>query len=362
VLPQVVVLIAVCVLGKAFGVWVLVGAAFVGPIVQIPLMFYYLHRCGVRYRPVMHLRGEVIRSAILDAIPIAIGVIVVTLAGMLLQRTASYGEEGTVACFNYSLLLLTALNRLVCQPVVVSMSPRITRYLEAGNYEASKDLLGRSIGLVVLICLSCTAVVWYEAPLIVDFMFGHGRFTAEAVHQTSAFLAIMFVGAMGTGFQWLGMRVLLARRRSMLVMTGFIAAGLVRALLGGGGRHWWGVYASGIAQAGGSWANGLVCMTAAIWIVGLYGRMGNVGTIIRWMMACAIVAVVPILPHMINPVGPAAGLLARVVHLSIVSVATGLSVAFSGWLIRLYTVERVLSAGNQALHMLPFRCRSGKSG
>lgn len=342
-LPKVAMLVGVLCLGRTLDVWALVIALIVGLLAELPFMFYFLRRCGLRYALVLKIKSPAIRSILVDVIPLGIGTAAIYLSGLLMQRTVSYGQDGTVACFNYSLILCGALTALVCSPAYTVLAPRVSRSLEAGNYQASSTMLAKSLGLVVLVCLAGTSVVWAEAPIIVDLLFGRGRFTPDAIEQTSGFLAIMFLGVLGTGVRMLAVGVLLARRRSKTIMVYCLITSGVRAVLAAAGRNWWGVYASPIAYVGGVGSNGLLSVLSAIWIVRLHQKMWNFAKIGRWIVACFIVLVPPVIPHLFRPVSYTGPLVAKVLHLGIVFGVAGLSFLLAGRLIGLYTVKRILS-------------------
>jgi putative peptidoglycan lipid II flippase len=343
ILPKLAMLVGVLGWGKTLDVWVLAIALIVGLLAELPFMLYFLYRCGLRYSLILKVSSPAIKSALVDAVPLGIGSIAIYLSGTLMQRTVSYGEEGTVACFNYSLIVCAALTALVCRPASTVLAPRVTRSLEAQDYNSSSIMLGKSLGLVVLVCLVGTSMVWAEAPIIVDFLFGRGRFTAEAVEQTSGFLSLMFMGVLGIGVRMVAVGVLLARRRSKTIMVYSLISSGLRALLAGAGRSWWGVYASGIAYAGGAYADGFLSILSAIWIAKLHQRMGNPAKIARWMVACLVVIVSPVIPRLFCPVSYTEPLFTKLLHIGIVCGVAGLSFLLSARLIGLYTVERILS-------------------
>jgi putative peptidoglycan lipid II flippase len=343
IIPKVTMLVGVLCWGKTLDVWVLVIALIVGLLAELPLMFYFLRRCGLRYSFVLKFNSPAIKSVLIDALPIGIGAIVVYLSQLLLQRTASYGKEGTVACFNYSLLLCGTLATLVSRPASSSLAPRISRSLEAGDYQSSSNMLRKSLGLVVLVCLACVSMVWAEAPIIVNLILGRGRFTPEAVEQTSRFLAIMFMGVLGIGVRMLGIRVLLARRRPKTIMLYCLVSSLVCVVLATAGRNWWGVYASAIAYVAANSIDGLLTILTAIWIVGLHNKMLNPVKIGLWIVACFIVIFPPVMPHLFHPISYTEPLPTKLLHIGIVCVVTGFSFFLAARLIKLYTVKRILN-------------------
>ena len=339
--PKIAALIGVLVWGKTLGVWVLVFAMLAGLVAQLPFMFICLGKCGLKYSLKIKLKTPAIKSAILDAVPVGIGTLAVYLSGIFLQRTVSYGEEGTVACFNYSLLLCGILTTLVCRPAYTALAPRISRYLEAENYNASCDILGKSIGLIVLTCLAGASVAWTEAPVVVDLLFGRGRFTPEAIELTSSFLAIMFIGVLGSGVQRLSVPVLLTCRRARLIMIYCLITSVVRAVLAIAGRNFWGVHASAIAYVGGLFTNGLLSIISAVLLARLHHRMKDPAGICRWIAAVLIVIVLPLLPGILSPVSYTEPLLPKILHLVIVGVVTGLSILLAAWITGLITLERI---------------------
>jgi putative peptidoglycan lipid II flippase len=342
ILPKLAMLIGALVWGGKLGIWVLVYAMIFGLSAELPFMLYPLHRSGLKYSLILRVNSPAIKSALIDAVPLGIGTIAIYLAGVVLQQTVSYGEAGTVACFNYALLLSGTLITLVCQPASTVLAPRVTRTLEAQDYESSSSMLGKSLAMVILICLAGISLVWNEASIIVDIVFGRGRFTSKAVEQTSGFLAIIFMGVLGVGIRMLAIGVLLARRRSKTIMIYCLISSGICALLAAEGRYWWGVYAAPIAYVGQTFVNGLLCIISAIRIVKLNQKMGNQATMAWWVIACLIVVVLPVIPRLLWPIRYTEPFFTKFLYLGVVCTVAGLSFILSAWLVGLYTKERIL--------------------
>jgi len=349
ILPKLAILVGVLLLGKVLDVWALVLAAIIGLAAQLPVMVYFLRRCGLRYSLILRVDSPATRAAVVDALPIGIGTVFVYMSELLLQRTASYGEEGTVACFNYSLLLCGTLATLVSRPASASLAPRITRTLEQGDYQTSCRLLRKSVGLVVLASLACASIMWTEAPIVVSLIFGRGRFDAKAIEQTSAFLSIMFLGVLGTGVRMIGIRVLLARRMSITIMLYCLLSSALRASLATAGRSCWGVYASPIAYIGGSSFDGLLTILTAILIVGVGSNCVSFFSIARWLAACVVVVTLPVIPHFIRAAHYTDSFWTQLRHLIIVCVLTCLSLALAARIIGLYSVKNLSEAINNRI-------------
>ena len=274
-LPKVTILLGVLGWGKTLDVWAMVIAMIIGLAGQLPVMFYFLRRCGLHYSLTLNIKSPAIKSALIDAVPLGIGTIAIYLSGIFLQRTASFGREGTVACFNYSIMLCGVLTALVCRPASVILAPRVTRSLELQNYQESSSLLAKSLGTIVLACLAGTSFVWMNSFVIVDIILGHGKFTPDAVEHTGSFLRIMFLGVLAAGLMLLGFRVLLAKRKVKTIMSYCLITSIVQTVLAVGGRNFWGVYAAPIAYTAGICLYGILSIISAVYIVRLHEKMKN---------------------------------------------------------------------------------------
>ncbi len=343
-LPKLAMLIGVLFWGKTLDVWVLAIAMIAGLVAKLPVMIYFLRRCGLKYSFVLEFKSPVIKSAIVDAIPIGIGSAAILLSGAFMQATVSYGDAGTVACFNYSVMLCGTLTALVCRPAYSVLAPRISRSLEARDYEKSSRLLAKSMGLVVLVCLASSAFVWTQASVIVDLILGRGRFTPAAIEQTSQFLKIIVISVLAVGAKMLALAILFARRKTKTIMVYCLLTSALRAVLAIAGRNFWGVYASPIAYLAGTGFNGLLCVISAIYIVRLHQKMTNPVKICRWTAACLIAVLVPMLPYLCHPVDYKDPLLVKIVQLIIVFVTAALSFVLAAWASRLYTVQQTLKS------------------
>jgi putative peptidoglycan lipid II flippase len=341
-LPKITALVGILVWGKAFDVWALTFAVIIGLVAEVPVMFWFLHRCALHYRPVLKLRSPAFRSAIWDAVPLGIGTVAIYISEITLQRTVSHGQAGTIACYNYSLLLCGAVFTLICRPISASLAPRVTRSLEAGDYRASGEMLGKALGFAFFICLAGLALIWAEGPLVVDLFYGRGRFTGAAIDQTSHFLAIMFPVAVGFGARMVAIGVLLARRRTKTVMLYCLVTSVIRAGLAIAGQRWWGVYAAAYAYAISHCVDGLLCAATALAIVRLQERLKNAGRIACWIAASLSIMVLPFIPRWIHAVSYHDAGPAKIGRLVLVSAITGLAFLLAIALCRLYPLRRIL--------------------
>jgi len=316
-LPRLFILVGVVTIGHRWGVWVLAFAMILGLAAQLPVMIFFLRQCGLHYRLVLHIKSAAFRSAVYDAIPLGLGTIAVILTEILLQRTVSRGAEGTIACYNYALLLSAAIIVLIGRPVAASLAPRVTRNLEAGDYASSQAMLGKALGFSLLVCLTGLAVIWAQGTLVVDLFFGRGRFTTEAIEQTSRFIGIMFPAALGFGVRMTAIGVLLARRRVKTVMVYCFITGAIRAAVVWGGWHLWGVYAAAYAYTFGHLVDGFLGMSSALAIVGWRPEHVPWRRALRWLAGAAVVFVLPNLAHLLGSVDYEAPLSAKVIRLGL---------------------------------------------
>jgi putative peptidoglycan lipid II flippase len=189
-----------------------------------------------------------LRTYIGLALPIMLGVSLATLDEWYDRYFGALLATGTVATLGFARKLMLVPVAVVGQAIAAAALPTLARLWAAGRLEELDDTLLRTLRAALSLSIVAAAAVWVLALPLVDFVYLHGRFTAQDAEKVATLLAVMAFGVPGWITQQVAVRGFYAREemwRPMLLGTG-IAVAAVPLYLSLGRRHG----ALGLALAG----------------------------------------------------------------------------------------------------------------
>lgn len=227
--------------GFAWGV--LIGS-IVGPF-AIPLLDLARTR-GVRVR--VALLDADLRSYLLLALPIMLGASLGTVDEWYEKWFGGLLAAGTIAILSFARKLMLVPVAVIGQAVATAALPALSRLWSEGRESELNEMLLRTLAASLSLSILASAALWALARPLVDFVYLHGAFSAEAAGQAASLLAIMAFGIPGWITQQVAVRAFYARKemwRPMLLGTA-VALSAVPLYLGLGRAQG----AAGLALAG----------------------------------------------------------------------------------------------------------------
>ena len=169
---------------EQMGVWSLVVAVPVSYMAQ----WVMLYTRGRKYGSITFkygLRDDSIKILIAQATPILISQATVEINQVVDRALLSSIGEGALTAVSYSTVLFQFASQLMQAPLQTVM---FTELSEAGAKNDDKEIsniLSSSYKLLIVLCVPVMMLIYFCGYDIVDIVYGHGRFSNDAVLQAA---------------------------------------------------------------------------------------------------------------------------------------------------------------------------------
>ena len=196
------------VFGLAIGHWTGIGAVqgmacgvVCGGLAQLSFQLPSVWRAGFAWRPRWNLRHEGIRHilklmgpAILAGASVQINVLVNTNFAAGLRDAAGHVMNGPVSWLSYAYRFQQLPIGLFGISIAAATLPRISRSAALGDYGEFRDLLSRSLTMILLTTITASVGLAILGESMIGVVYQHGRFSASDTHQTAIALTCYAVG------------------------------------------------------------------------------------------------------------------------------------------------------------------------
>lgn len=184
-------------LDPTFGPRAILGFAvgvLCGGLLQWVVQLRPLRREGFRFRPAFDLGDPDLRRVLALMAPAVVGVSATLINVAVNSRFATRLENGSVSWL-YGAFRLVQLPIGVFGVAVATVSvPSLSRDTARDDIEAFRALLGRSIRLVLVLCVPSACGLVILARPLVSVIYGHGRFGANDVLQVAGAVRFYAIG------------------------------------------------------------------------------------------------------------------------------------------------------------------------
>ena len=211
VLYKGVLLAGIVVLLPALGIVGAGIAMFVAALAQLAMHFWGLSRCEMRAGPdKADAQAPDGPSTLRLALPLAVGTLVAQLSGFVDNAWGSKLPEGSIAALGYARRLVDLPILLVPGVLGIVAFPRLAALAARHQTQALVSLLGRLIGLCAVLFVPATVVLLLAPEVVVDLVFGRGRFDTAAIELTGRVLLIFSLGFVAYAVEILVLRAFYA--------------------------------------------------------------------------------------------------------------------------------------------------------
>ncbi len=267
-----IVLIVFAFLGaKLWGIGGLAAGTVFAEMAKFIFLLPALYKQGFRYRLYLNLRDPALRKLVGLMLPIIFGSILSRINVFVERMVGSYLLPGSISALNYAKKLLLLCSGFIESIVVTLIFPILSKHHVTGNKRQYKALLARTVNILIVVLVPCTAGIILLREPIIQVFFERGAFDRYAVLMTSTALFFYSLGILGTVFESLLERSFFAvkdTRTPVLCSSAGITINIVLNLmlakfLGHGG----------IALA----ASAAASISAALMFVSMYRMQGYLG-------------------------------------------------------------------------------------
>jgi len=187
-----------------FGTRSLIGLSIgtlIGGLWQLTAQFPSLRRVGYKYHPDFHWRDQGVRTvltlmgpAVIAASAVQINVLVNSAFAARVTDAAGHVIDGPVSWLNIAFRLMQLPLGIFGVAVGTVTLPLVSRTAALGDMAGFRSALAHAIRLVTLLTLPAAVGLILLAEPIISVIYQHGRFNAEATHQTAAALQFYAIG------------------------------------------------------------------------------------------------------------------------------------------------------------------------
>jgi len=196
-----VIIISIVLSAKIDNVAILLVGTVIAMGVQMLLLVPFVLKKGYRYKLVIDINDQYLKSMIYLSIPVILG-ISVNQINVLVDRTiASQIAIGGISALTYANRLNLFIQGIFVMSLATVMYPVISKMAAENNIKGLKKSLLETIGSVNLLVIPATIGSMFFAESIVTILFGRGAFDTQAIVLTSSALFFYSIGMIGFGLR-----------------------------------------------------------------------------------------------------------------------------------------------------------------
>lgn len=163
-----------------------VAGAFLGPFF---LNWFFAHRAGTRYRPILDWHDEGLREWVRLSVPLILGVSLVTADNWIINYFAS-STRGGVSLFSYAKQFFTAPMAVLAQAAGAASMPFFASLWAKENHFEFANVVADSVSRVACLgLLAASAMIALGGPAI-DLVFTGGHFSRADASQCFIYFAV----------------------------------------------------------------------------------------------------------------------------------------------------------------------------
>lgn len=184
-------------IGRALG-WsgttVLSVAAIVGGSLHVLALLPSLRAADLLFVPKPAFRDPDVKRALSLLAPLVVGLGVYQLNVAISRQFLSHEPDGAMSYLYYAQRLVEIPQGMFALAVGSAALPSVAQTMARGDLEAGKGILRSALRLTLFVAIPSSVALVVLATPIVAALFGHGRFGAEAVAETSRSLVLQGLG------------------------------------------------------------------------------------------------------------------------------------------------------------------------
>lgn len=180
--------------------WGALSGAIVGPL-AIPL---WASRKSIRYRFNLNLSSEGFRKYLKLALPLMMGVSLISLDEWYLRRFGSRIDEGTITCLNNARRLMLVPVAIIGQAASQAALPFLSKLWAKKDHETFATTLVSAMRNVLFYAVIAAGALFVLSEPIIFVAFQRGAYTPEDARATALFLSLLAFGTIA----WSGQNVI----------------------------------------------------------------------------------------------------------------------------------------------------------
>jgi len=170
-------------------------------LAQFIFLYPFIHQSGFRYKRILKINDEHIKTMIKVALPVIIGVSVNEI-NILVDRTlASQIAIGGISSLTYANRLNGFIVNIFVITIATVLFPTIAKMAVVNNMDGLKRAVMRSMNAISIILIPATIGFMVFARPIIELLYGRGEFSESAIVMTSSALFFYSIGMLGYSYR-----------------------------------------------------------------------------------------------------------------------------------------------------------------
>lgn len=205
-IPNSLAIIASIVLGAVCNIWLLSIGSTLAVGIQLIFILYPVYKLQHHFHISFDWQSRDIRDFFVLLLPVIVGVSVNEINTLVDRTIASGVAIGGISALTYANSLIMLVQGGMVQPIATVCYPKITNFVSKQNEYDAKAIIEQTLNYMMAILVPITIGFMLYQYLIVNALFGRGRFDSEAVQMTAVALFFYAVGII-----FVGVREILSR-------------------------------------------------------------------------------------------------------------------------------------------------------
>ena len=199
--PMNLVIIGSLFISTKTSVYVIAFGSLLATASQLLLLIPFVRKTGFRYKPILNLKDEHIKTMFFIALPVIAGTSVNEI-NVLVDRTLASGiAVGGISALNYARRLNGFVQGLFVASITTVMYPMISIMATEDNIKGLKSTISEAISTISLLVIPATIGAMIFSEELVGLLFGRGAFTSEAIEMTGNALFYYSIGMIAFGLR-----------------------------------------------------------------------------------------------------------------------------------------------------------------
>lgn len=218
VMTPVAAVVAILLLGKAWGIYALAVGTVGGGVLEAALIGRGLKRLGFYLLPRWHGLSPAVKQVARQYAPMAAGALLMSGTEVVDQAMAAMLGPGSVSALNYGNRVVSLMIGVGSLALSTAIFPHFSRMVAANDWTGVRSTVKVYVRLIILITVPTTLGLIYFSEPIVALLFERGAFTSGDVDLVGRVQALYLLQAPFYFLGIIGVRLLSALKRNHILM------------------------------------------------------------------------------------------------------------------------------------------------
>ena len=171
-----------------------IGATTGAIVGNLIVPFLVIRKMGFEFKPTLSIEHEGTRKVFRLMLPVVLGLSLPGVFAMIMRYYGSYFPAGTNTVLDYGNKLMQAPLGIFGQSMAIAVFPALSQFYAEKKMDLFSAQLSKTLRTVVYLSIPASVLMAVLAPQICATLYQHGKFTAEATHQTAVVLQFFCIG------------------------------------------------------------------------------------------------------------------------------------------------------------------------